>query len=190
MPAPVPSPRIVFVIGTIAPYTHRLYEALGAALDGRLTVLCCAEIEPTRSWVIGPAKNYTRIVMPGLRLHRSDLQSIYLNPFVLWHLFRLKPDITVIGSFSPTMMIAALWTFLTRSVLAVSTDGVPATDPGARSPIHRLVRKFLIPRARIGIGACAGIDHPPAQLWPAGDSRDGSLPGSARMGFSRAGPDL
>ncbi len=153
MPEPLKNPRIVFVIGTIAPYTHRLYEALGAALGGQLTVLCCAEIEPTRSWIIGPARNYRRIVLPGLRIHRSDLQNIYLNPFVLWHLFRLKPDITVIGSFSPTMLLTALWSIITGTRLAVSTDGVPSTDPGSRSFIHRLVRRLVIPRADIGIGA-------------------------------------
>lgn len=149
-----PQPRIVHVIGANAPYTNRLYEAVGERYPGRLHVIACTDTEPTRGWSVPDAVHYTRIVLPGYRKHLNDLHSLYLNPAVISALRTINPDIVVLGSLSPTGVIAGFYALATGRILGVSTDGVMETDPGVHSWIYRIPRKLLIPRASLGFGAC------------------------------------
>jgi glycosyltransferase involved in cell wall biosynthesis len=144
---------IAIVSGAIAPYSNRLFNAIAKVHDIDLHVFTCAENEPHRQWRVEPAVNYTLKTLPGLRYHVNQLSHVYLNPTVLTHLRRLRPDAIILASFSPTMMIAAAYAFATGTPLGISTDGSLETDPGRSSALHRWVRKALLPRAFIGIGA-------------------------------------
>jgi glycosyltransferase involved in cell wall biosynthesis len=144
---------IAIVSGAIAPYSNRLFNAIAEAHDLDLHVFTCAENEPQRQWRVDPAINYTLKTLPGLRYHMNQLSHVYFNPTVLAHLRQLRPDGIILGSFSPTMMIAAGYAFATNTPLGISTDGSMETDPGKSSVPHRWVRKVLLPRADVGIGA-------------------------------------
>lgn len=144
---------VVMVTGAIAPYTHRLYEALGRRMDGPLHVLTCVDVEPQRKWTMPSAKSYQLEVMPGLRLHRSDTRHIYLNPTVLRRLVQIRPRAIVVNDFSPTMLIATAYARLTGTPYAIHTDGSRAADPGQKSIVHAWFRRLIVPGARVGIGA-------------------------------------
>ena len=147
------SPPIVIVAGAIAPYTNRLYNAVGEQTGCDLRVLVCTGVEPQRQWQMPVAGNYRLEVLRGLRLHRSDLRNIYINPTVLWRLANIRPRAILIGGFSPTMMLAAAYARLTGTPLGVMTDGSVEMDPGQWSQMHRWMRQAVIPHAAVGIGA-------------------------------------
>ena len=143
---------VVIICGSIAPYSNRLFDSIAAAHKLDLHVLSCAELEPHRRWTVPAPIKYRLKVLAGLRLHYR-LRHFYFNPGVIWELIRLKPSAIIIGSFSPTMIMAAIYAYLTRTQLGVSTDGSIATDPGSKSLLHRWIRQIIIPRAAFGIGA-------------------------------------
>ena len=145
--------KVAIVAGAIAPYTHRLYESIVAVSDIELNVLTCTETEPNRYWAIPQATRYTRKTLHGLRYHLNDLRHIYLNPSVVPELARLRPGLVLLGGFSPTMLLAAGYALATRTPIGIVTDGSLESDPGQTSWIHRLARRMVVPRAKLGIGA-------------------------------------
>ena len=144
---------IVIVAGAIAPYTNRLYDAYAVTHGDRLHVLTCVDVEPQRKWQMPVATHYHLEVLPGLRFHRSDLRNIYVNPAIVTRLAQLRPRAVLIGAFSPTMALAALYAFASGTPFGVMTDGSVDMDPGGWSSIHRRMRRMFIPRARVGVGA-------------------------------------
>src|SRR5436190_13229167 len=99
---------VVIVTGALAPYTHLLYEALGAALDEPLYVLACTSREPARLWELPMAKGYNFEVLPGIRFHRGVTRNFYFNPSVVSRLRTLMPRLAIVGDFSPTALLAVL----------------------------------------------------------------------------------
>lgn len=145
---------IAIVTGSIAPYTHRLYEAYAQATGEALAVLACAAIEPQRAWQVPEPKYYRLEVLPGWRRHASYTSHVYLNPAVVPALRRLKPDIIILsGGFSPTMALAAAYARATGTPYGIAIDGALATDPGETSRAHGLMRRLLVPSAAFGICA-------------------------------------
>jgi glycosyltransferase involved in cell wall biosynthesis len=152
---PLEGKTAVVVTGAIAPYTDRLYGALQDDTGLAVHVLACTALEPQRKWAAPCAPRYRLQALPGLRLHRSYTSHVYVNPGVVAEILRIAPDIVLIDGFSPTMMLAA-GTALARGIaLGVITDGSVATDPGRASRVHGWMRKVVIPRAAVGIGASA-----------------------------------
>ena len=142
---------IVIVTGARAPYTHLLYEALGEAVAELVHVLACTDREATRLWQIPPARAYRYEVLPGLRLTRSLVSTIYFNPAVVWRLMALAPSLLIVNDFSPTSVLAVLTARWLGIPVGVRTDSVPATDPGSRSRPHRLARRIIVSRCDFGI---------------------------------------
>ncbi len=153
MPAERP---VVVVTGALAPYTQVLYRALAAALDRPLTVLACAAREPARQWDLAAADGYRFAVLPGLRWHRDAVRNLYVNPSVVPRLAQMRPSAVILNDFSPTMAMAALTARALRIPYAIRTDGVPETDPGARSAAHRVLRRVIVPGAAFGLAASEG----------------------------------
>ncbi|HEX8167203.1 MAG TPA: glycosyltransferase family 4 protein [Beijerinckiaceae bacterium] len=148
--------KAAVVTGIVTPYTHRLFEALGRRLDGGLHVFACTGIEPGRHWTLPPAASYRRRVLGGVRLHRSYVSHVYLNPGIVPALVGAGFDVITVCDFSPTMMIAATVGFATGTPVVIQTDAQPETDPGQWSLPHRLARRLIVPRCRIGLGASRG----------------------------------
>ncbi|PIK69211.1 glycosyltransferase family 4 protein [Methylobacterium frigidaeris] len=147
---------VVVVTGALAPYTQVLYRALAAALGRPLTVLACAGKEPARQWELAAADGYGFSVLPGLRWHRDAVRNLYVNPSIVPRLASLRPAAVILNDFSPTMAMAALAARVLRIPYAIRTDGVPETDPGARSPAHRALRRAIVPGAAFGLAPSEG----------------------------------
>ncbi|SFF53386.1 Glycosyltransferase involved in cell wall bisynthesis [Methylobacterium sp. yr596] len=159
LPGPVLSATarpVVVVTGALAPYTQVLYRALAATLDAPLTVLACAAREPARQWQLAAADGYGFSVLPGLRWHRDAVRNLYVNPGVVLRLAALRPAAVILNDFSPTMAMAALAARALRVPYGIRTDGVPETDPGARSPAHRALRRAIVPGAAFGLAPSEG----------------------------------
>lgn len=144
---------IAFVTGTLTPYNRRLYDAFAGTYGEELHVLACTGIEPHRSWAVAPPDHFTLHVLPGLRRHVSDISHVYLNPSVVGHLRRLRPEVIGLGGFSPTMALAGLYARMTGTPYGIGTDGALLMDPGEHSRPHRLMRQLLVPKAAFGICA-------------------------------------
>ena len=148
--------KAAIVTGIVTPYTHRGFEALGRRLDGALHVFACSDREPGRHWQLAPAAAYRRRTLAGLRLHRSYVSHLYLNPGIVPALIGSGFDVIAICDFSPTMMMAAATGFAAGIPVVIQTDAQPETDPGQWSRPHRLARRMIVPRCAFGIGASRG----------------------------------
>lgn len=148
--------KVAFLTNIVTPYTHRLFERLGERIDGGLDVFACAENEPGRHWTVAPPVHYASQAMGGLRLHRSYVSHIYLNPEIVPALLRTRYDVVVLSDFSPTMMMACAAARARGIPVVMSTDGQPETDPGRKSTVHRLARRVIVPACAAGVGASRG----------------------------------
>ncbi|BAT60466.1 GDP-mannose-dependent alpha-(1-6)-phosphatidylinositol dimannoside mannosyltransferase [Variibacter gotjawalensis] len=148
--------KVACVVGIVTPYTHRMFEQLGAELEGELVVFACGDNEPGRHWTLPAATTYTRKTLKGIRLHRSYVSHIYLNPGIVPAIMRGQFDVVMIGDFSPTMMLAKLAGRLRGVPVIISTDGQPDTDPGRHSLLHRIARRLVVPSSAGGVGASRG----------------------------------
>ncbi len=147
---------VVIVTGALAPYTQVLYERLAGLLGAPLHVLACSSRETARQWELDRVKGYGFEVLPGFRWHRSSISNLYVNPSVALRIAALRPGALVLNDFSPTMAIAAAVARATGLGYGVRTDGVPETDPGTRSPAHRLLRRAVVGGASFGLGPSHG----------------------------------
>jgi glycosyltransferase involved in cell wall biosynthesis len=144
--------RVALVLNEVAPYTHRVFEQIGQ--EGvSLLVLACCKHEPARRWNVSTPKFYQRVVLPGARYHRTTTQSIYFNPSVIFNLNKFQPNLVIIGGFSPTMIIAWTWARFRKRKVGISLDGWLESDPGLHSWLHRRLRRAMIHKADIAIGA-------------------------------------
>jgi glycosyltransferase involved in cell wall biosynthesis len=148
--------KVAFLLNIVTPYTHRLLETMGERLGGELHVFACSDTEPGRHWILDRATHYSRRTLGGLRLHRSYVSHIYLNPGIVPALLGKRFDVVLLSDFSPTMMIACAVARLQGIPVVISTDGQPDTDPGRTSLVHRLARRLIVPLSAAGVGASRG----------------------------------
>lgn len=142
---------IALVTGCLAPYASRLYSHFARQSDIALQIFQCARIEPGRQWKMPEASNFQLTSLPGFRFHRSDVSHIYVNPHILMSLVRLKPEIIILDSFSPTMVMAACYAIAARVPFALAIEGSRELDPGETSRLHAMLRKTLAKHATFGI---------------------------------------
>jgi glycosyltransferase involved in cell wall biosynthesis len=142
--------KLAIVTGSLAPYASRLYSAFAEQHGVDVTVMQCALAEPGRQWQLPESRRFRLISLPGFRHHRSDVSHIYLHPAVVRELARLKADRILIDSFSPTMILAALYAIATRTPYVLGLEGSRDIDPGERSLPHALARRFFARRADSG----------------------------------------
>lgn len=148
--------KIAYIVGIVTPYTHRLFQRLGAERGVNLHVFACSDHEPGRQWTLEPATTYQRRTLAGLRLHRSYVSHVYFNPGIVLAILGGGFDAVLVGGFSPTMMLAMVSAKLRGVPVIVSTDGQPDTDPGRHSWLHRVARRLMIPASAGGVGASRG----------------------------------
>ncbi|MCJ2033483.1 glycosyltransferase family 4 protein [Methylobacterium sp. J-068] len=148
--------KVAFLTNIVTPYTHRLFERMGERMSGELHVFTCSETEPGRQWTVARPTHYALRALGGLRLHRSYVSHIYVNPGIMPALFRKRYDVVLLSDFSPTMIMACAVARLQGIPVVISTDGQPDTDPGRTSRIHRLARRLIVPVSAAGVGASRG----------------------------------
>ncbi|MDX2157741.1 MAG: glycosyltransferase [Hyphomicrobiaceae bacterium] len=173
---------IAIVLGSLAPYTARIYDAYAERFGEDVHTFSCAALEPHRHWRIAPPRYMTHTVLPGLRWHVSDHSHIYLNPALLPALMRSRPQLIVAAAFSPTMIAAAAYARLARIPYGIATDGTLLSDPGETSFLHGAMRRAIVPGAdfaicgsqasvrfleRWGLAVGRGVEVPIVSAWDA-----------------------
>jgi glycosyltransferase involved in cell wall biosynthesis len=137
--------RVVVFNNILTPYTTRLYNGLvERGLD--LAIVSASGAEPNRNWGQNTAIRFEHVVLRGIRIALGPQRFAYLNLGIFSTLSRLKPGLLVINGFYPSMLIAVLWTIITRTRLALAIDGWAETMPN--SPYHRFVRPFVLSRCQ------------------------------------------
>lgn len=148
--------KIAIVTGSLAPYASRVYTRLTQNGDLDLSVFQCAKVEPGRQWKMPEAQSFRVVSLPGLRKHRSDISHVYVNPAIVVQLARKRPDVIIVDSFSPTMIMAAVYAIVTRTPFGLAIEGARDLDPGEHSWPHAFARRFLAKRASFGICTSEG----------------------------------
>lgn len=75
--------------------------------------------------------------IPGILLKR---RRMYIRPFVLWYLWRYKPDVIVTAEFCPQTLCALIYARLFRSKVIIQSDLTRHTGTGRRAFRKRLVQ--------------------------------------------------
>lgn len=168
----------------VTPYTARLFEAVNAAGD-ELAILSCTAREPNRAW--GEVRpRFRHIVLPGRSFLVGPRRYAHLNRRIIRTLSSLRPNALVVTGLYPSMLVAAMWAWASRTPMALRMDGGAADMP--TSLAHRLVRSFILARSR-AVVTCGrkGYDYfrsqgvPPERLHvvpliPAWDARPEPAP--------------
>src|SRR5690242_2522882 len=137
--------RVVVCNNMVSPYTNRLFNYIqGRGVD--LHVISCTLREENRGWSGDYAKKYDHAILKGIQYRISGSRIIHLN-WGMWRtLSRLQPELVTINGLYPTMLIAALWSFIHRTPMAFLTDGWALTMP--QTILHRVVRPFVVAASR------------------------------------------
>jgi glycosyltransferase involved in cell wall biosynthesis len=128
----------------VTPYTNRLFNYLAECGVLDLHVVSCTLREENRHWSGHYTKSYDHIILEGIQRKLDGARFIHINIGIWQTLSRLKPQIVGVNGIYPTMLIAALWSFVNRVPLVFLTDGWRLTMP--QSILHRIVRPFVIDR--------------------------------------------
>jgi glycosyltransferase involved in cell wall biosynthesis len=126
----------------VTPYTNRLFNRIVeiAALD--LSVVSCTAREKNRNWQDQYAGCYNHTILPGVEFALPNSRSAHFN-LGMWRTLRgLSLDLVAINGVYPTMLIAALWSYLHRKPLVFLTDGWRKLMP--QSFYHRVVRPLVV----------------------------------------------
>ena len=75
--------------------------------------------------------------IPGILLKRRRMQ---IRPFVLWYLWRYKPDVIVTTEFNPQTLCALIYARLFRSKVIIQSELTRHTGTGRRASRKRLVQ--------------------------------------------------
>ena len=103
--------RIAVVTPIPTPYRDAFWNVVAALPDVELHVLYCASGKADRPWKKTWKMSYHHIFMQGWNLAswKSREASQYLNPGVVSHLNRIRPEIILIGGYNHLTMFLAMW---------------------------------------------------------------------------------
>lgn len=155
--------RFAILTNTPTPYRTAFFNVLHEELHAegiRFEVLYCAAIEPHRKWNIDfSAQKFEWRIFAGVSPRIRDV-SFHINPAVLWHLYRRKPQwLLVAGSWNtPTMAASVLLGRRSVQHLLFWSEGHPdavrfRTGPvvNARRLMLRRFRGFAVPNKRSAV---------------------------------------
>lgn len=150
-------PRLVILNNEILPYRIPLFRAL--ALDPRfdLHVLYCARRAWDRHWALkGEPLRFEHTVLPGfsVRLRKPDYgewRTIYINPTLMAHLARLRPEVIIGYEYSAPALTAALYARLRGARYLVWTEGTPHSERHLTRG-QKMTRRLIIRRADAFLG--------------------------------------
>ena len=159
--------RLVVILNNeIMPYRIPLFNALADDPELRLQLLFSTHRGWDRQWSLD-RKNLKapHRVMPGVafRLRKPDygeFRTVYVNPTLLWHLMRLRPQAVVGYEYSVPAMTAMMYSQVSGCAYVVWTEGTSLTERNlTRGQLW--TRRMIIPRAQAYLGtslaACANL---------------------------------
>lgn len=158
--------RVVIINNEIFPYRVPLFATLSSLEGLDVHVLFLTRRGWDRSWNLSQdVLTFPHTVLPGFffrlpKPHYHEWRTIYVNPTLLWHLFRLAPNVVVGYEYSLPALTALLYSRLSRCRYVVCSECTAWSD---RALTHgqRLTRRIIIPRASAYLGtspaACANL---------------------------------
>ena len=158
--------RVVILNNEIIPYRIPLFAAL-SSLDGMdLHVLYSARRSWERLWRFSAeALPFPYVVLPGfsIRLRKPryrEWRTLYVNPTLLGHLFRLKPDVVVGYEYSLPALTGLVYSRWRHCGYVTWSECTARSDRGL-SRGQRFARRIIVPRANAYVGtslaACARL---------------------------------
>ncbi len=154
---PIMRERLVILNNEILPYRIPLFRALAHDSSFDLHVLYCARRAWDRHWNLkGEALAFEHTVMPGfsLRLRKPEYdewRTIFINPTLLMHLARLRPQVIIGYEYSAPALTAMLYARLSGAGYIVWTEGTPHSERHL-TPGQRFTRRLIIHRAQAYLG--------------------------------------
>lgn len=145
--------RLVIVTNMPAPYRVPVFDRVAATPGIDLHVLYATRAEADRQWDPPPLQ-HAHTVLPGWTLPLGG-RFIHLNPGTGRALRRLLPRVLVTTGYNPTHLLA--WRHARRHGLphVAMTDGTLASE-AVLGPLHRAVRRHVLPRSAAAVVASDG----------------------------------
>lgn len=143
----------VLISNIPAPYREPVYEQVSQHYPGSFTVVYCQALEPDRAWKF-PLGGYPKHFLEGRRFsyHRIYDHHVHWNLGVWKTLSQLNPQVVITNGYNPTHIFAFLWARLHGRKHVAMTDGWLRSEEHL-SLVHRVVRKWMLPRTAAFIGA-------------------------------------
>ncbi|MCF8396440.1 MAG: glycosyltransferase family 4 protein [Melioribacteraceae bacterium] len=139
--------KLIIVTNIPTPYRNPVFELLykyKGIID--LKVLFCSNSEPNRSWSIN------KISFDHTILSDNNNKFIHFNLNVIKELRLYNPDVIITSGFTPTMLLAWIWSIITRK------KHIPFSDANINSEknfsfLHKIIRKIVYKTSSAYIGA-------------------------------------
>lgn len=142
--------NICMVTNIPAPYREMIHEMVSTNIGDRYKVIYCREREPNRNWKIQYGK-YERHFLKG-KVFSYKGKYIHFNLDIFSVLNKLNPLVVITTGYTPTFLIAFLWTKLNGRKHICFTDGWLESEKNL-SIIHKVIRKIIIKNSDAFIGA-------------------------------------
>jgi glycosyltransferase involved in cell wall biosynthesis len=151
-------PLVVVLNNDILPYRIPLFRALATSPDLRFHFLFCSKRAWDRAWKVDrDTLRFHYTILHGfiLRLRKpnyGEWRTIYINPGLLLHLLRLRPEVVVGYEYSVPALTALFYARLRRAAYVVWTDCTRHVERELTRG-QRWTRRLVIPRARAYLGS-------------------------------------
>ena len=133
----------MFVTDILTPYTVAVMDELAQLVD--LTVIFSAASSARGcEWAFGKL-SFSHVVLGRLAIQRDDpdVSDYYLDPRILWHLERIRPEVIISAGWSVPTWYAALYCVVSRCRLIIQSDGTSLTER-QMSAVQQRSRSMLV----------------------------------------------
>jgi glycosyltransferase involved in cell wall biosynthesis len=147
-------PHVIWATNIPTPYRnlrYRLFARLFPALGLTFEVAYMAETEPSRNWTFRRDQlDHPHRIFGGIHPRVRGV-SLHINPELVAHVRRRKPDLLVIGGYSAPTSIALSMLLPPGARLALETESTLA-DGGRLSGAVAMVKRSVIERSDAYVG--------------------------------------
>ena len=138
--------RVAFVTDIPTPYVVALLRSLARRID--LSVVFSSD-NSTRGmpWRFSTDFGFRHSVVGGATVRRADAEGIdyYLDPRLLMHLHRIRPDVIISAGFSFPTFYSKIYAQITGAKLLIYSDGTSVAEQDY-GRLRRFARDYLVPR--------------------------------------------
>jgi glycosyltransferase involved in cell wall biosynthesis len=136
--------RVALIHNIIAPYRHKIFEALSQEKSLDLHVYFCSETHGNRKWPVRKSKNYKNEVLNGITIQFGSEMYYHINLTILSILIREKFDLVIIGGSTDfTNQIAFLLSKIQKTPILLWTEGIENAE-STLGKVIRPMKKYVI----------------------------------------------
>ncbi|MBD0387782.1 MAG: glycosyltransferase family 4 protein [Nostoc sp. C3-bin3] len=133
--------KAVILTEFISPYLIPPFNYLAQDAEIDLTVLFFAETESRRSWLVEKDKiQFNYQVLRGLQMGKSYQNApVFLNPDVIYQLWKLQPDVIICGGWHHfTHWLALVYARITKTPLLIWSESTLKDERSVSKIKHKL----------------------------------------------------